>query len=484
MLEEDVPDLVWRTDIDGSVRYVNPAVETMLGWTVEEALASSIEDYLTPQSIENSRKWLRRALKSQSKGFSGEFEYVHKDGSIVDGEFNVVIVRDEAGKAVALEGISRDMTERKRIRSALEQSEERFRALTESTSDWIWEVDADGVYTYSSPKVLEMLGYRPEEVVGKTPFDFMSPEEAERIGAEFGAIVKAKEPFSGLENTNRRKDGRLVVLETSGVPILDDKGELLGFRGIDRDISERKQAEERLKAAMDDLERSNNELEMFAYVASHDLQEPLRMISSYVQLLAKRYKDKLDDDANDFIDFAVDGAARMQRLINDLLSYSKLSTHGDPFETVDCNDVLLEAIEGLSLSIEEKAAHVTHDPLPVIKADKSQILRLLHNLIRNAIKFSGAEAPRVHLSAVEDPGAWILSVRDNGIGIEPRFKKKIFTIFRRLHGREYPGTGIGLAVCKKIVERHGGRIWLDSEPGNGTTFHFILSKAPVMEETP
>lgn len=224
-----------------------------------------------------------------------------------------------------------------------------------------------------------------------------------------------------------------------------------------------------------ELKRSNQELEHFAYVASHDLQEPLRMVSSFTQLLARRYQGKLDKDADEFIRFAVDGANRMQRLINDLLQYSRVGTHGRKLEPVAAEEVLNRVLINLKLALEENRAEVTHDPLPKVMADGQQLEQLFQNLIGNAVKFHGEEPPRVHIRAERSNGAWMFSVRDNGIGIDPQQHERIFEIFQRAHTRqEYPGTGIGLAVCKKIVERHGGRIWVESAPGRGAEFRFTL----------
>jgi signal transduction histidine kinase len=236
------------------------------------------------------------------------------------------------------------------------------------------------------------------------------------------------------------------------------------------------QASRALEESVDELTRSNADLQQFAYVASHDLQEPLRMVASYTQLLAKRYKGQLDTDADEFIGYAVDGANRMQRLINDLLSYSRITTRDKPFKPVDCNEALESALDNLKMVIEKEQVVVTHDPLPTIVADGTQLVQLFQNLISNAIKFRReAVPPRVHLSATRDDREWRLAIRDNGIGIDPQYADRIFVIFQRLHTiADYPGTGIGLALCKKIVERHGGRIWMESQPGHGATFYFTF----------
>jgi signal transduction histidine kinase len=247
---------------------------------------------------------------------------------------------------------------------------------------------------------------------------------------------------------------------------------------LSKEVAERRRTEERLAKALANLRRSNKELEQFAYVASHDLQEPLRMVSSYTQLLAERYKDRLDEKAAKYIHYAVDGSVRMQQLINDLLAFSRVRTRGTTLEPVDAGSVLGAALVNLQASIRESGAAVTHDDLPEVMADASQLVQVFQNVIGNAIKFRGDDPPRVHVSAEAGDGSWIFSVRDNGIGIDPKYHDKVFVIFQRLHTRrEYPGTGIGLALCKRIVERHGGRIWFESEPQKGATFYFTLPSA-------
>jgi light-regulated signal transduction histidine kinase (bacteriophytochrome) len=227
---------------------------------------------------------------------------------------------------------------------------------------------------------------------------------------------------------------------------------------------------------VEELKRSNDELQQFAYVSSHDLQEPLRMVASYTQLLAKRYKGRLDSDADEFIAYAVDGCNRMQGLIQDLLAYSRTGTEGKTLREVSGDDALKEALTNLRTTIGESGAVVTHDPLPVIQTDDTQLTQVFQNLVGNAIKYRSAEVPRVHVSARKNGGPeWIFSVRDNGLGIDPQYFERIFILFQRLHGRnEFEGTGIGLAICKKILERLGGRIWVESQPGKGSTFHFAL----------
>lgn len=261
----------------------------------------------------------------------------------------------------------------------------------------------------------------------------------------------------------------------TAAPLRNPEGEIVGAIEALQDVTTRKIAEAKLNRTLTDLKRSNTELEQFAYVASHDLQEPLRMVSGYMQLMKRRYEGKLDSDADDFIGFAVDGANRMQTLINDLLSYSRVGTRGKPLTPTDCKTLLLQTLSNLKVSIDGSGAVITHGTLPTVMADGSQLAQVFQNLIGNAIKFKGEEPPRIHIAAEQKCNEWVFSVADNGIGIEPEFFDRIFVIFQRLHGREeYTGTGIGLSICKKIVDRHGGRMWVESEPGRGSTFYFTI----------
>ena len=271
---------------------------------------------------------------------------------------------------------------------------------------------------------------------------------------------KAEEALRASEERHRAELEQGIKERTSELVVTNEQ--------LINEINERKQVES-------ELQRSNAELQQFAYVASHDLQEPLRMISSYMQLLERRYKGQLDHDADEFIAYAVDGAKRMQGLIGDLLQLSRVETRENFFEATDCEAILKQARGNLQASIEDCCGHVIHDPLPTVTADATQLVQLFQNLIGNAVKFRGMESLRIHISAERRNGGWLFSVRDNGIGIDPEHSDRIFVIFQRLHGRdEYPGTGIGLAICKKIVERHGGQIGVESEPGQGATFFFTI----------
>jgi PAS domain S-box-containing protein len=369
--------------------------------------------------------------------------------------------------------------ERVRLLRQAQAAEARFRALLEAAPDAAVIAGRDGRIALVNRQTEVMFGYDRQELLGQ-PVEVLLPERFRPRHvdhrARYAAAPRTRLMGVGLELFGRRADGSEFPVEVSLSPVEAD-GDLLVISLI-RDVSERKQAEARLRQTAAELARSNAELEQFAYVASHDLQEPLRMVASYTQLLARRYRGRLDADADEFIGFAVDGAVRMQRLIQDLLAYSRVGTRGKPFAPTDCGAVVDQVIVDLGPAIAESGATVTRDPLPTLPADAVQLEQLFLNLIGNAIKYRAVAPPRVHITAEPQAGGWRFAVRDNGIGIDPQYAERIFVIFQRLHTRdEYPGTGIGLAICKKIVERHGGRIWVESRPGQGATFYFTLAAA-------
>jgi len=334
---------------------------------------------------------------------------------------------------------------------------------------------------FSLMAVLEHFGFLPSQHLTShyyLPWEIQLAILSAAIGTLFVTAFIASYTANLLKRNRgklRQQNAELIQAKEAAEKARDELEQRVKERTFELVITN-----EQLHQKTEDLIRSNKELEQFAYVASHDLQEPLRMVTSYVQLLSQRYKDKLDQDANEFIDFAANGARHMYQLINDLLAYSRVGTHGNPFELVDCEEVFHKSVSNLKVAVEESGAEVTHDPLPKAMADFSQLEQLFQNLIGNGIKFHGEKPPRVHISARTNGDHWVFSVRDNGIGIAPEYKERIFVIFQRLHVKDkYPGTGIGLAICKKIVERHGGHIWVESEPEKGATFYFTLPKARV-----
>lgn len=346
--------------------------------------------------------------------------------------------------------------------------------ILHSSSLAIMAMDSDFRIKYYNTMAEKYFGYEAKEVVGKTVMELDIGKKRSFPLFE-KAVENAREdgspPFIDTVDT---ADG-ICFLESKVAGIFDKENKLIGFMLISRDVTERKRAEATLQKYSDELVRSNKELELFASIASHDLQEPLRVVTGFAQLLDRRYRDKLDAEASEFISFIVDGAGRMHQLIKDLLDYSRVTTRGKPLEAVDANGVVSRALSNLKMSVDECGAEITVDALPEVNADESQLVRLFQNLIGNAVKYRGEAAPRIRVSAKKEGNTWVFSVADNGIGIDPQYHERIFQIFQRLHDKdEYPGTGIGLAVCKRIVERHGGRIWVESAQGKGSVFYFTI----------
>lgn len=474
LIEASLDPLV-TISLNGKIMDVNEATVRVTGVSREKLIGSDFSDYFTDP--ERARAGYREVFK---KGFVLDYslDLKHRDGHLTPVLYNASVYRDEKGEVIGVFAAARDITERKRMEEALRGSEIKFKRLYDSNIIGIIFWDTAGNISRANNEFLRIVGYTQDDVLqGKVRWKDMTPpeyayldEKALKEMAETGVSV----PF---EKKYIRKDGSLVPVIIGAVLFKEQKDVGICFV---LDISERKRAEEQLKKTLENLARSNKELEQFAYIASHDLQEPLRMVASFTQLLEKRYKGKLDGDADEYIKFAVDGASRMQRLINDLLTYSRIGTRGKPFEPCDCQFVLGQVIVNLKTMIDENNALITNDDLPTIMADETQMIQLFQNLIGNAIKFRRKEPPQVHISAEQKLGEWIFSVRDNGIGIDQQYKERIFVIFQRLHSKdEYGGTGIGLAICKRIVERHGGRIWIESEPGEGSTFYWTIPKRPI-----
>jgi PAS domain S-box-containing protein len=340
----------------------------------------------------------------------------------------------------------------------------------------IWMSDPDNLTYYFNKSWLDFTGKRLEQELGTGWFKNVHPDDW-KVFNDLSNALKGKQSYQ-CEYRLRRHDGEYRnILEIATPRFLPDES-FAGYMGSCLDISEMKEVQNELATQTTELIRSNEELEQFAYVASHDLQEPLRMIGSYVQLISKRIDSKNTESLNEYMNFVVDGVNRMQALISDLLQFSRVNRKGNPFAPVDLNEVIKIVLAHLTKRIEETGAIVTAMPMPVVNGDSFQLIRLLQNLVDNALKFKAeGKQPLIEIG-VEDKGTeWLISVKDNGIGIDNKFYNRIFVIFQRLHARdEYEGTGIGLAICKKIVERHGGNIWVESESGTGSTFYFGLKK--------
>jgi PAS domain S-box-containing protein len=361
-----------------------------------------------------------------------------------------------------------------RANAALRQEKAFTDQVINSIPGIFYVFDQTGKFISWNDNFSKISGYSDDEIAVMHPVQLFRGEDQERVAARIQKVFE--DGVADVEADLTTKSGQGIPYFFTGLrTIIEGEPTLIGT-GFD--ITDRKRAETELKKSMDALSRSNAELERFAYVASHDLQEPLRMVTSYLQLLERRYKDRLDGDALEFIAYAVDGSNRMKTLINDLLAYSRMGTRGKEFAPTDCEGVLARVLKNLEVAIAETKASITHDPLPQVLGDDVQLESLLQNLIGNSLKFRGKQKPKIHIGAEQDGDRWVFSVRDNGIGIDPQYFERIFIIFQRLHNREeYSGTGIGLAISKRIVERHGGRIRLESKPGEGSTFRFTLRAA-------
>lgn len=392
-----------------------------------------------------------------------------------------ILVAGFATRNLTVEAAHRQVAE-----EALREAEARYRLLIEQLPavPYMAEPGAEGEWLYVSPRLESMLGFSPSEWTADRHRWFLQvhPEDREAVLAEEKASEARGQAFHS-EYRMFARDGRIVWIHDEAALVPGASGGRSVQHGVLLDISERKQAEQELARKAEELARSNAELELFAYVASHDLQEPLRMVASYTQLLARRYKGKLDGDADEFIGYAVDGASRMQQLIQDLLSYSRLTTRGKTLNLIQAGAACNTAQDNLQRSIKESNAQIIVGPLPEVFGDATQLTQLFQNLIGNAIKYRNEHRPEIRVSATPDGSKWTFAVQDNGIGIEPQYSERIFQMFQRLHTRkEYSGTGIGLAVCRKIVERHGGKIWVESQPGQGSTFLFTIPRAEGMEK--
>ena len=396
------------------------------------------------------------------------------------GDFLVSVtpILDEKGNFKGGVHVARDITERKKAERELRESEKKLKLAIENGNIGIWEWNITSGQMLWNDRMEQMFGLK-KETFGKTFEEFEKFIHEEDVPHLKKAMKKAIEEELPFETVFRIKSssGESKFINAKGIVEKDNNRKTTGMIGVCFDITEMKKgAELALFNVNEELLRSNKDLQQFAYVASHDLQEPLRMISSFTQLLAQRYKDKLDKDANEFIDFTIDGAKRMQNLINDLLTYSRIQTKGKEFVNVNMNELLKEVIRNLSIRINALEAIVTCDELPTLAIDEGQMAQVLQNLITNALKFS-KHKPEIHISKKEENNHYVFSVKDNGIGIEKQYFERIFQIFQRLVPKEeYEGTGIGLSICKRIVERHGGKIWVESEFGKGSTFYFTIIK--------
>jgi PAS domain S-box-containing protein len=478
-LLEAAPDAMVVVDQGGEIVLLNVQAEKQFGYSRDELVGRKVKS-LIPEGfaerlIADGTRTAAEAL-AQQIGTGLELIGRRKDGS--NFPIELMLSPLESAEGILVTAAIRDISVRKEAEKHLAQMEGRYRGLLEAAPDAMVVVNQIGEIVLLNVQAEKQFGYRRDELVGRKVKSLIPEGFAERLIAD--ALRSAEDALAqqigtGIELSGRRKNGSDFPIEIMLSPLESAEGILV--TAAIRDITARKAAEANLLEKVDELKRSNEELGQFAYIASHDLQEPLRMVASYTQLLSRRYKGKLDADADEFISFAVDGAARMQRLIQDLLAFSRVGTKGKELLITSSEEAFQQALINLRGAVKDSRAQVTHDPLPMVAADEMQLVQLFQNLIGNAIKYQNPGVPRIHVSAARDGGKkWIFSVKDNGLGIHPQYFDRIFGMFQRLHKREeFEGTGIGLAICKKIVERHGGVISVESQPGQGSTFRFALA---------
>jgi PAS domain S-box-containing protein len=480
-LLEAAPDAMVVVNQGGEIVLLNVQAEKQFGYSRDELLGQKVKNIIpegfAERLIADGTRSAAEAL-AQQIGTGIELVARRKDGT----EFPIEIMLSplESAEGTLVTAAIRDISVRKAAEKHLAQMEGRYRGLLEAAPDAMVVVNQRGEIVLLNVQAEKQFGYRRDELVGQQVKNIIPEGFAERLIADALRSVEAalaQQIGTGIELTGRRKNRSEFPIELMLSPLESAEGILV--TAAVRDITMRKKAEANLLSNVEELNRSNEELGQFAYIASHDLQEPLRMVASYTQLLSRRYKGKLDSDADEFIAFAVDGASRMQRLIQDLLAYSRVGTKGKDLLDISSEGALQQALLNLRGAIEEKGAIVTHDPLPSVLADEMQLIQLFQNLVGNAIKYQSPGIPKVHISATKNGGEkWTFSVRDNGLGIDSQYFEKIFGMFQRLHKREeFAGTGIGLAICKKIVERHGGNISVESQTGQGSTFRFALAES-------
>jgi PAS domain S-box-containing protein len=479
---------LFTVNSQGLLTSINPAGERLFGWSFEELRGRKMHDMThhrhpdgTPFPVEECAGF--RVLNDGDNPIDLQDVFIRKDGTFFDVTYSCAPLKsgdDIAGLVV----VFRDVSERQRLKRALRSSEESYRAIGASINYGVWTCDPDGRNTYASDSFLKLAGISQEQCSDFGWGSTLHPDDAEQTIAAWKECARRGDTWS-IEHRVLGVDGRYHWILARGVPLRDERGHITSWAGINLDIDQLKANEEGLRANERELlaanlalVRANDDLNQFAFAASHDLQEPLRMITSYSQLLVKGFQGEMHGDAPLYLNFIREGTKRMRNLLADLLAYTQLSSEKNrsPLDLIDLNRVCAQAIDNCKNAIEESQAVVICDPLPAVPGHETHFLQLLQNLIGNAIKYRGAQPPKIRISADETIGVWRLTVADNGIGIDPQYHQKIFGVFKRLHSKEIPGTGIGLAICQRVVDRYGGRIWVESQLSQGATFCCTLPR--------
>jgi PAS domain S-box-containing protein len=481
---ESSDDAIISKTFDGIITSWNEGAKILYGYSQDEIIGKNISILIPPDLKEEYKQFTKQILRGE-RVYHYERERIRKDGKLIDVSLTLSPIFDLSGKLVGISIIARDISIRKKAEKKLEYANKYNRSLIEASVDPLVTIGPDGKITDVNLATESITGFSRSNLINTDFSDYFTEPEKAREGYQ---QVFQNGTVMDYPLEIKHKNGHITPVLYNASVYRDDNDEIIGVFAAARDITELKKAEYKLKEYQDTLEEkvkkrteelanSNKELEQFAYITSHDLREPLRMITNFLQLLERRYTDQLDQDAKEFIGFAVDGAKRLDNMTNDLLSYSRITTKKEEINTVNFENVLEEALINLKVPIEENNAVITHDPLPKIQGNGQLKVQLFQNIIGNAIKYRSQETPKIHISSKKEKNQYVFSIKDNGIGMAPEHLEKIFTIFKRLHTHEkYEGTGIGLAIAEKIVHQQGGEIWVESEQGKGSTFYFTIQQ--------
>jgi PAS domain S-box-containing protein len=452
---------------DGTILWANNAELKLLGYSREEYVGHSILEFHVDDDVIQD---ILRRLKDDEELHAHEARLRCKDGSIRDVSINSNVYR-ENGRFVHTRCVTLDITGQKRTY----ELQSRLAAIVESSDDAIISKNLDGIIQSWNRGAERIFGYTAEEIVGKHISTLAAPDRVDEIPDIIGRLRRG-ERIEHYETKRRTKDGKILSIALTVSPLRDSSGAIIGASKVARDITERERQENALRDANAALTQANADLQQFAYSASHDLQEPLRMVSTYGEMLQKKYGGKLGIKGDEYIGYTIQGALRMEQLLADLRAYTQASITGqEPTEYIDAGEVLEKALANVRAAIEQSGASISSAELPQVRMHGFQLQQVFQNLIGNAIRYCGSGAPRIRIAAVQRETEWMFSVQDNGIGIDSQYKEQIFGIFKRLHHySEYPGTGMGLAICERIIQRAGGRIWVESELGRGSTFFFTI----------
>jgi len=478
---ESIGDAVISTDARGHVVFVNPIAQSLLGLPEGDIVGRHLDQVFQVVNEFDRAKVespVTRVLReSRIVGLANHTILIAKDGTEIPIDDSGAPIRDESGAIQGTVLVFRDVTARRRA----DETSRLLSSVVESSDDAIYSKDLNGIVTSWNRGAERIFGFSAREMIGQSILAIFPPGQSDELATILNHVRRG-ERIEHYQAIRRTKPGELLNVSLTISPMQDPLGRISGASTISRDITAQVRSADRLAQLNADLRRSNEilaltnqDLEHFAFIASHDLQEPLRMITAYSQLLIKSYPDKFDSTASSFVDNIVEGTARMRDLLADLLAYTEIKTRDEePLEAVDLNIVMEDVRQNLRASIDESGAVVTSERLPILSAYRGHFQPLFQNLIGNAIKYRSERPPRVHVSAQRVDGEFRFAVSDNGIGIEPEYHKQIFEVFKRLHGRNIPGTGVGLAICQRVVERYGGRMWVESQAGQGATFLFTL----------